>query len=1406
MNGPQDTPPDMKAASKAEKASRKRWLAWRHRILLLFVAIGLIFAAALAWLDSGPGHRFVVQRIANLAPESGLKISIGRIDGSIYDASVLHDVQLSDPEGVFFSSPGIALDWWPWSWLTNRLSIDALLIPQAKLHRMPRLRPSKESDGKILPDFDIRIMQLRVGQLEVDKAVMGRADIFSITGDADIRSGRAIIDLNARAMRGADKFVLALDSRPDKNRFDIDLTINAPAGGLISALSGIKQNSVLNLDGDGDWKRWDGKLTATIGGKPAADFAVGLREGDYHIEGDIAGSVLGSSGLLARLTEPQLHIVADGRFENKLVSGQFEATSNAIVLSAKGGVHLGGRGYDNLTVDLGLHRPSALLRNFDTRGLVARARFNGPFSTTRFEYLLRADALHFGTTIVRGVHAAGDGRASGKNNTTQIPISLTAQGVDGQGDVVAQLARGFSLKGVLQKNGSQITSGPMQLRSQRVSGALLAQFNLATGRYDLGLSGDIRGLEIAGLGVVNVASRLNAKPDSNGAFRVAGRVNAKMARLDNSFFRTLGGGLPQLQSDVALGADGRLRLDRISLNMPLLRLTGNGAYNPDKTISINGAGAHESYGPFKIKLTEKLERPAVDLILEHPLDAAGLADVHVLLDPDEAGYHFRAEGQSAIGPFTSNGDIIMPSGRQRGGQTSIKVADLSVNGAHGSGVIDNVPNGFAGRIGFLGSAKGPVDFSIKDGIQHMVADMRMEGAHFEGATPIDIRRGLLDAELVLAPEATKLNATLRGSGIQMGKLRINRLAANLTMEGEQGRLRANAIGQRGRAFTLDLDAALSPNDIRFNLGGTLDKYKVALDRRAWLRRIEGGWALDPLSVSYRGGQARIYSAAYGDETRFDIGLQNLSLSLLDLGNVDLGLGGSVNGRVRYAKPRTGVSTGSAAIKVQSLTRSGVTRTSSPMDLGLNAELSANRLAARAVVSQKGTTIGKAQALITPLSGEGGLVDRLRAAPVNAQLRYVGPAEALWRMSTIEIIDLTGPVSLKADVHGTGADPIINGALKTSNAKIESPITGMRIRDLRSSARFDGSRLIFSHIDGTTEGGGTISGSGSFDFSLGEGVGIDMVLEAKRAEMLDRDDIGATVSGPITIKSDGLGGTISGDLDVVRSRFRLGRAAEIAEIPELQLIERNSRRGDFAPVQRGTSWRLDMKARARNRLMVNGMGLASEWSMNLDIGGSVASPMLTGRADLVRGTYDFAGRRFDLTEGRLRFNGNVPADPTLDIIAEAALSDFDATIRIGGTSSAPEITFSSTPVLPQDEVLSRLLFGSSITQLSAPEALQLAAAVGSLQGNGGGLDPINAVRRAAGLDRLRILPANPTTGQNTSIGVGKYVSRKIYVELITDGQGYSATRMEYQVTRWLSLLSSISTLGRQTATLRVSKDY
>jgi hypothetical protein len=144
--------------------------------------------------------------------------------------------------------------------------------------------------------------------------------------------------------------------------------------------------------------------------------------------------------------------------------------------------------------------------------------------------------------------------------------------------------------------------------------------------------------------------------------------------------------------------------------------------------------------------------------------------------------------------------------------------------------------------------------------------------------------------------------------------------------------------------------------------------------------------------------------------------------------------------------------------------------------------------------------------------------------------------------------------------------------------------------------------------------------------------------------------------------------------------------------------------------------------------------------------------------------------------------------------------------ITGTASRPQIAFSSVPALPEDEILSRILFGESVTNLSAPEALQLAAALNSLRGGGGGFNPLGMVRSGLGIDRLRILPADTATGRGTSIAAGQYIGRNVYVELATDAQGYTATRIEVSLTRSLSILSEVATLGGTSASIRWKRDY
>src|SRR5207245_4846835 len=128
-------------------------------------------------------------------------------------------------------------------------------------------------------------------------------------------------------------------------------------------------------------------------------------------------------------------------------------------------------------------------------------------------------------------------------------------------------------------------------------------------------------------------------------------------------------------------------------------------------------------------------------------------------------------------------------------------------------------------------------------------------------------------------------------------------------------------------------------------------------------------------------------------------------------------------------------------------------------------------------------------------------------------------------------------------------------------------------------------------------------------------------------------------------------------------------------------------------------------------------LESEWRGRMAITGTTAAPVITGALEQIRGSVDLLGKTFTLTRGSITFDGGAKLDPVLDIVAEASAADITAQVTIGGFASAPTVTLSSTPPVPQDEILSRVLFNRGVGQLSAGEGLQLAAAAGTLPGGG-----------------------------------------------------------------------------------------
>lgn len=1376
---------------------RPRRRRWRWAVLPPLVLL-LALLLALWSIDTDAGHRFLIDRIERLQIKTGLRVRIGRIDGSIYGRARLKDVRFYDPQGLFLSAPDIKLRWTPWRWASNKLDIDELTAATATLHKIPAFRATGQPFT--LPSFDIRIGRLGIDRLRIEKGVAGAERVGSLALSTDVRSGRAMVRGAAWTSAG-DRLQLMLDSEPARRKFDLGARLVAPAGGVLGRLVGVSRPLGLRIAGKGDWSAWDGAAVAEASGARIVDTALQVRNGEYRLTGGLFFESI-TKGRLQRLAGRRIGVDGRGRFDRGILSGRLKLRSAALAAQADGGLDLRRGQYDALVLRAGLIQPPALFKNMRGRDVQLRALLDGPYRTARFRYLITSPVMFFDNTGFEQVRIDGAGRLS--RSPVTVPVRFTARRVTGVGDVAGGILANLTVDGLLKVTAQTITGDNLRVRSDKLTSRASLFVDLRNGEYDVRLAGELTRYYIPGLGIVDVKTTLSVVPGANRlGTHLVGRAQAWVRRFDNGFLLGLAGGLPQLETGLTRDRDGIVHFTNLRITAPKLVLIGTGFRRRDGSFYFEGGGRQATYGALRLTLDGRIERPKLAIFLPRPLDALGIADMRLFLDPNAAGFAYRAGGGSTLGPWTSAGAILLP----RGAPARIAVGTLDVAGLTGTGELTSQGSGFDGRLRVSGmGVTGMLNFDRPGAVQRI--GLSFDAVNGRLATNPEIRmvRGALDGEVLLDPAGLVTRATVTATGLRRGSLALARLAASIDMRGGRGQIKAALAGSRGRAFDLQTVTQVAPDRLTVSGGGTIDRKPVHIDSAAVLTRSGDGWRLAPTALSYGGGQLKLAGLIGGAETEVDATLMGVPMTVFDIVAPNLGLGGTATGRIQYRARGGSLPSGSVDLTVRRLTRSSLVLTSKPIDLGLKAVLNGSQAAARAVAASEGKIIGRAQARLGPLAPGGDLATRLSNAPLFAQLRYAGPADTLWRLTGIQQFDLSGPVAIAADVGGRLFDPVIRGSVRAKGARLESPTSGTVLTNVDASGRFGGSRLAIDRMTAAAGPGGTVTGSGTFDFSGRRGVGMDLAITAQNAVLINRDDIGATVTGPLRIQSDGYGGVISGEVTLDRSRYRLGRARAVTAISRLaSLSERNRPADESEPPAPAAPWRLDLKATARNRLMVTGLGLDSEWRTILAITGTVGEPVLVGTATLLRGGYEFAGRRFDLDRGTIRFNGANPPDPVLDIAANANIQGLSASIRVTGTGLRPDVSFTSNPALPEDELLSRLLFGTSITNLSAPEAVQLASAVAALQ-SGGGLDPINALRRAVGLDRLRIIAADPTIGQGTAIAAGKYITRRAFVELITDGQGYSATRVEFQITRWLSVLSTISTIGRQSANIRVSKDY
>ena len=446
-----------------------------------------------------------------------------------------------------------------------------------------------------------------------------------------------------------------------------------------------------------------------------------------------------------------------------------------------------------------------------------------------------------------------------------------------------------------------------------------------------------------------------------------------------------------------------------------------------------------------------------------------------------------------------------------------------------------------------------------------------------------------------------------------------------------------------------------------------------------------------------------------------------------------------------------------------------------------------------------------QATIAGLvNGNGTLdLDVAGTAPLGLSKPFIAPR------------DLQGQARFDLAINGPAQLSSVTGTIQTSDATLSAPNLRIAMRNMVADVRLANNRAQLDVTADAINGGRLAIGGG---ITLTPSLPADIQIGLQNIVLIDPKLYRTSINGNLRLAGPLTGGAlISGQVDVGETNVNVPSTGltSIGDIPPIThvgarpgVIETRNKAGlegaaagdDPANGSTGPGFGLNLRISAPNRIFVRGRGLDAELGGALNLTGSTNRMISAGRFSLIRGRLDILGKRFDLVEGSVQFQGDLI--PYLRFVSSTTTRTGEVRVVVEGPADAPEVKFESTPEAPQDEVLAQLLFGRNISDISAFQALQLASAVATLAGRGGS-GIISNLRDGFGLDDFDV---TTTDDGATAVRAGKYLSENVYTDVTAASDGTGEVSLNLDITPNLKGKATLGSDGNSSLGIFFEKDY
>lgn len=1322
--------------------------------LWLLAGSSALVLVALGLLSTQFGQSAALRIAASTSSSDQHRIQFGKLDGSILSDAKLDRVTVSDAKGEWLVIKNIALSWSPFQLTSGLLSVERASIDQIDVLRAPAETEASKADQATAspsneppPLLKVALKKFTISKLHIHEPVIGEPIVLTIAANANLVDPAKGLLANLRILRlngVGGKVDANLTYKPTTQELDIRAKAAEPAGGIVSRMLEIETRPAmgLTLNGSGPLHRWLAKWTLSADQKPFANGSVSIDKTRHGY-----AFTTGLNGYLAHILPAPLPNILPGN-TTAAITGVFTGNDGAAIHTIdvrSDALSITGRGAISLADGQGEGALDLRLRNQDGSPVQLGTQPDNPMSV---------GDLQANITLREHGHAQ------------PVSIALKASGLALQDKAINTISLQATAKQRLQHSplhledidlrvgadGVSMTGGdanqPISIKARLTGSASPEDINVAF------YANDIEGAAKASIR----KGSIDAKAD----------IRANLATLlanasGNASVQAAMRGTPADYRATVKISGSDILLNGTALNNPSAVFTGRGS---DK--GIQGT----------LQIAANVGQEALNASAE-------------LVATNDGAFALR-DLDARLAQIALRGDIVRKTSEARPqGALNLNAPDLSIlkvftgkdvdGGLSAKVALSSNPDHAA--IAFKAAAKAlRYDGNTINNLNATGQFNAFDAKAIDGKAQVSIGH-------IHANGTTISNTNIRadGTGEQLA------LAINSKISGATAVIKG-AVKPFGKTTAVKLtQAAISKG-----------KLSARLAKPASITMQDGLVDLGTISVAVGSGTIAIKGTAGPEKINIGAGITALPADIANAFAPELQLSGTINGKATVTGTQSAPVAGLQAVWSDANAAPMRAAHLPPIRVSLDGELKG-----KAVKAQVGVT-GASGLKLTAQS----TLSTSPNAPLSGTVQGSLPLQLANAMLAERATQVSGTAQVSAKLGGTVQKPQVNGTVTVAGATADDPETGFKFSRIDAGVRFTEKRADIANAKLVSAKGGhlTLTGHAIYADPAAPVANIRADLTGLRFD--DRQMMTGELNGHAQVTAPDGRMKATGNIQLSRLDVTVPNSMP-ASVTELDIehvnapphLREDQKAKDKTKPQPGspdssTGMDIAIKVQAPQRIFVKGRGLDVQLGGTLYVNGSSTGPYANGAFTMERGRLSILGRQLDFKRGKIAFYNGL--EPYLDMEAQGPAGDVTVIVKVTGSASNPKFAFSSSPQLPEDEVVARLLFNKDLAGLSPMQLAQLASEVDKIGGLSSGPSIVDKMKASVGID---VLDVGTDDKGGASVSAGSYVSEDTYVG-VRQGTSSSSSRVviDHNLTKNLKARGETGADGNSKLGLGFEWDY